>query len=746
MKQYNVALKADIDYDGFWNDMESETDGLLYIPNRRIEFTNERPASLRQCWYLLTDEEAETLRNDERVYCVEIPPEFRDDIILAPAATQTGDFTKTTLSAGSFLNWGLIRASNPTNVYSTGTTTLLNYIYTLDGTGVDVVIQDSGLQVDHPEFQDSLGNSRVYQIDWGAYSGGGLTQNANHYRDFDGHGTHVAGTAAGKTYGWAKEARIYSVKLNGLEGSGDSGTGISTTYAFDVIKNWHASKAGSRPTVVNMSWGYLTFYNTVSSVTYRGTTYSDVSTTGNATYRQTTYGIRNVSGTAYGYNYICNTRIGSVDVDVQELLDAGVVVCVAAGNRSFKIDTNQNLSFSVGNNVSSNYTFSGGAAGSNPTLNLVQGATYTFNVNASGHPFWIKTVNSTGTGNAYNTGVTNNGDDVGTITFTVPFGAPATLYYNCQLHSGMAGTINISGTNDYDNIISTDTGTKYIHRGSSPHDDDAISVGNSDRVAFSTTLDQKATSSETGPGVDIYAPGTNIISSCSTTNRFGASSYYNNATFRQVNISGTSMASPQVAGVAALILQLNPTYTPAQVKTALLSSATATIYTTGLSNDWTDTRSLQGGSQKFLYANYNSSAATTTTSTTTTTTAAPTTTTTTTIAPTTTTTTVGPTTSTTTSTSTTSTSTSTTSTSTTTSTTTSAPIVCTEYMISSARGGYVYWRDCNTGTPSSTFINSGKRKYINARSYPTSEKGAKISIEALSTYIVSDDIIGPNPK
>ena len=633
MKQYNVALKAGVDYDGFWNDMESETDGLLYIPNRRIEFTNERPASLRQCWYLLTDEEAETLRNDERVYCVEIPPEHRDDIILAPAATQTGDFTKTTSSIGSFLNWGLIRASNSTNVYGTGTTTALNYEYTLDGTGVDVVIQDSGLQVDHPEFTDASGNTRVQQIDWGAFSGGAFTQNANHYRDFDGHGTHVAGTAAGKTYGWAKNARIYSVKINGLEGSGDSGTGISTTYAFDVIKNWHASKAGSRPTVVNMSWGYLTYYNTVTSVTYRGTTYSDANTTGNATYRQTTYGIRNLSGAAYGYNFICNTRVASVDVDVQELLDAGVVVCVAAGNRSFKIDT-------------------------------------------------------------------------------------------------------IGGT-DYNNTIQTDMGIKYIHRGSSPHDDDAITVGNSDRVVFSSTLDQKATSSETGPGVDIYAPGTNIISSCSTTNRFGASSYYNNATFRQVNISGTSMASPQVAGVAALILQLNPTYTPAQVKTALLNSATATIYTTGLSNDWTNTRSLQGGSQKFLYANYNSAEATTTT---TTTTAAPTTTTTTTIAPTTTTTTVGPTTSTTTSTS-----TSTTSTSTTTSTTTRAPIVCTEYMITSARGGYVYWNDCNTGTPSSTFINAGKRKYINARSYPTSEKGAKVTISGLSTYIVADDIIEPKP-
>jgi subtilisin family serine protease len=123
------------------------------------------------------------------------------------------------------------------------------------------------------------------------------------------------------------------------------------------------------------------------------------------------------------------------------------------------------------------------------------------------------------------------------------------------------------------------------------------------------------------------------MSATSNTNKFSGPSYYLNASFKQCNISGTSMATPQVAGVAALVLQLNPTYTPAQVRTSLLSTAGSPIYTTGLTNDYSNTRSLLGSSQKVLYSNYNLVATTTTTTaapTTTTTTAAPTTTTTTT--------------------------------------------------------------------------------------------------------------------
>jgi hypothetical protein len=95
----------------------------------------------------------------------------------------------------------------------------------------------------------------------------------------------------------------------------------------------------------------------------------------------------------------------------------------------------------VTNSGASSYTIN---AQSNPTLTLVRGSTYTFNVTASGHPFWIQTVAAPySSGNVYSTGVTNNGAATGTITFVVPSGAPNTLYYVCQNHSVMTGTITV---------------------------------------------------------------------------------------------------------------------------------------------------------------------------------------------------------------------------------------------------------------------------------------------------------------
>ena len=80
----------------------------------------------------------------------------------------------------------------------------------------------------------------------------------------------------------------------------------------------------------------------------------------------------------------------------------------------------------------------------NPELTLKRGVTYTFELKTSGHPFWIKSKNSTGKANAYEAGVTGNGTERGTLTFAVPKDAPAMLHYNCEVHDMMNNVIHIT--------------------------------------------------------------------------------------------------------------------------------------------------------------------------------------------------------------------------------------------------------------------------------------------------------------
>ena len=99
------------------------------------------------------------------------------------------------------------------------------------------------------------------------------------------------------------------------------------------------------------------------------------------------------------------------------------------------------ITLAVTNSGSGAYLINGA---SNPTLSFIRGHRYVINVSASGHPFWIQTVSGAySSGNVYNTGVTNNGAQSGTIIFEVPFDAPQ-LYYVCQHHSSMAGSITVS--------------------------------------------------------------------------------------------------------------------------------------------------------------------------------------------------------------------------------------------------------------------------------------------------------------
>ncbi|MEU8772671.1 S8 family serine peptidase [Streptomyces sp. NPDC048606] len=103
---------------------------------------------------------------------------------------------------------------------------------------------------------------------------------------------------------------------------------------------------------------------------------------------------------------------------------------------------------------------------------------------------------------------------------------------------------------------STDASTKSPARVA-----EAITVGST------TNTDAKSSFSNYGSILDIFAPGSNITST------WGTGDTATNT------ISGTSMASPHVAGAAALYLSQNPASTPAQVSAGLVAAATPNVVT-----------------------------------------------------------------------------------------------------------------------------------------------------------------------
>jgi plastocyanin len=114
--------------------------------------------------------------------------------------------------------------------------------------------------------------------------------------------------------------------------------------------------------------------------------------------------------------------------------------------------TGKTITATVVNSGASAYSFSGNISGSNPTFTVIKGDKVVLNVNASGHPFWIKTAADTGIGSSVTTGITNNGTQSGTITWYTAGISTGTYYYICQNHSDMKGIINILNLTSVINI------------------------------------------------------------------------------------------------------------------------------------------------------------------------------------------------------------------------------------------------------------------------------------------------------
>ena len=110
------------------------------------------------------------------------------------------------------------------------------YVYgSTAGNGVNIYVIDTGVRRSHNQFGGRARNGFTSINDGRGSS------------DCNGHGTHVAGTAAGSSYGIAKRARIYSVRVLGCNGSG-SNSGVIA--GIDWVANNRV-----KPAVANMSLG-----------------------------------------------------------------------------------------------------------------------------------------------------------------------------------------------------------------------------------------------------------------------------------------------------------------------------------------------------------------------------------------------------------------------------------------------------------------------------------------------------------
>jgi subtilisin family serine protease len=190
----------------------------------------------------LPDAAVEALRLDPSVAYIE------QDQVMRAITVQTG------------ATWGIDRVDQRDLPLST------TYEYNADGTGVTAYIIDTGIRFDHVEF----GGRAVTGFD--AVDGGSAD-------DCNGHGTHVAGTVGGTTYGIAKNVRLVAVRVLDC---GGSGTTSGVIAGIDWVTGDHAAGA---PAAANMSLGggaSATLDNAVITSINDGVTYGVAAGNSNA--------------------------------------------------------------------------------------------------------------------------------------------------------------------------------------------------------------------------------------------------------------------------------------------------------------------------------------------------------------------------------------------------------------------------------------------------------------------------------
>ena len=167
------------------------------------------------------------LRSDPAVRFVE-----RDGIARIAKAPRTSGRAKARKprNPSTTASWGLDRIDQRARPLS-GT-----FNTTATGNGVTAYVVDTGIRITHQQF----GSRAVYGTD--TVDGDGIASDCN------GHGTHVAGTIGGSSYGVARQVRLVAVRVLGCGGSG-------TWSGVIAGVDWAVGHHETGPAVMNLSLG-----------------------------------------------------------------------------------------------------------------------------------------------------------------------------------------------------------------------------------------------------------------------------------------------------------------------------------------------------------------------------------------------------------------------------------------------------------------------------------------------------------
>lgn len=252
-------------------------------------------------FYSLTKEKALSLKKDPRVKDIEFISSQNDNKtsyhessirgnynglyspnITATANSQSTNYTLVYHTSSSTLLYSGSRGTFTFNTFATRSN-FRNYDYTLDGTGVDLIVLDDSFCHKHADFYDFNGNSRVQYIDWYQVTGKSGTMPKYHYvnesNPNETHGTWCMSLAGGLAHGFAKGAKLYPMRVaySNLNYGIQSNTSFNLLEALDLIKRFHVLKSidlntgYKRPTVVSISLKYDTnIYSSIFNIKIPG--------------------------------------------------------------------------------------------------------------------------------------------------------------------------------------------------------------------------------------------------------------------------------------------------------------------------------------------------------------------------------------------------------------------------------------------------------------------------------------------